>query len=188
MNKEFYRVFSLIFYRPDRDFLRYLKSNFLADVCQYLGDDATAGFSRFLDEHQGEDENEFFNTLAVEYTRLFVNGLPKVPCPPYESVYREGTVMGESTLAVKARYSEAGLQVVDNFADLPDHVAVELEFLCYLQSKGDKEKHDSFVRDHLSQWVPAFSEAINRDGELLFYKHAARVLAQTITGMAQRAS
>ncbi len=187
MNTEFYRTFSLIFHRPDRDFTQYLRSGFLTDI-QCLGDEAIAGFSRFLDEHQGQDDDEFFNTLAVEYTRLFINGMPRATCLPYESVYREGTVMGASTLAVKARYSQAGLQVLDGFGDLPDHVAVELEFLYYLLDKGDGEAHDSFLRDHLSQWVPAFSEAIDQNGQLFFYRHAARVLAQTVGQVALRAS
>ena len=63
--------------------------------------------------------------LRVEYNRLFV-GPGKLPCPPYESVYRTdrvegeiGTLMGPSALDVKNRYAEAGLEISKKLQGLP---------------------------------------------------------------------
>lgn len=181
--KEFYRLFSLLFHRPDREIVRYLRSGFVEDI-QFLGVEAVAGFSRFVDAHREKDDEAFYYLLAVEYTRLFVNAVPRVPCPPYESVYREGATMGESTIAVLSRYQEGGLEVQRNFHDLPDHVAVELEFLHYLLTKGDTQAHDRFVREHSSRWVSAFSSAVADNDRIGFYRHAAAILDRMIMELA----
>lgn len=184
MDKEVYRIFSLIFHRPDPAFARYLRSGFLTDI-QFLGNDVVAGFADFINEHTKLDDEEFFELVSVEYTRLFVNAVPNVPCPPYESVYREGMLMGLCTQAVLNGYQEVGLKILDDFHELPDHLAVELEFLYYVSAKGDQAAHDSFLREHLSTWMPAFGQAVQEKGRLTFYKLAAAVLVQTVSGAAR---
>lgn len=175
MNKEFCRIFSLIFHRPDREFTRYLRNGFIKDI-EFLDNDAIAGFSNFLEENRDKDDEEFYNLIAVEYTRLFITAIPGLPCPPYESIYREDTVMGNSTLGVIDSYSRAGLKVMENFHDLPDHIAVELEFLYYLASNENTEAYDSFIREHFSKWVPKFCEEVEKNDRVGFYRNAARVL------------
>lgn len=179
MNKEFYKTFSLIFHRPDREFGRYLRNGFINDI-RFLDSDAVAGFSSFLKENTDKDTETFYRMLAVEYTRLFINAAPKMPCPPYESVYREGTVMGDSTLDVIESYNKEGLRVMENFHDLPDHVAVELEFLYYLMNNGNVEAHDSFMQKHFSEWVPVFCGKVETNDSSGFYSLAAKVLKRFI--------
>ena len=175
MSKEFYKLFSLIFHRPDREFAVYLRDGFIDDIIRFL-DGAVTGFSAFLEENREKDDDEFYKTLAVEYTRLFTNAIPAVPCPPYESIYREDIIMGNSTLC----YNNAGLKVVEKFHDLPDHVAVELEFLYYLANYGYTEAHDSFMGEHFSRWVPRFCEEVEKNDRTGFYRHAARVLREFV--------
>jgi len=71
--------------------------------------------------------------LQVEYARLFV-GPFHVEAPPYGSVYLEtnGRLMGESTIAVKKFYQKYGLELDQDFSELPDHISAELEFVYYL--------------------------------------------------------
>ena len=46
--------------------------------------------------------------------------------------------MGDSTMAVLALYREGGFHVAEAFTEMPDHVAVELEFLYLLNARlGD---------------------------------------------------
>lgn len=73
--------------------------------------------------------------LAVEHARLFV-GPFELEAPPYGSIYLdEGRrVMGDSTLAVINAYADEGLVLDDQFGEMPDHIAAELEFLHYLAS------------------------------------------------------
>lgn len=180
MNKEFYKIFSFIFHRPDREFARYLRDGFIKDI-EFLICDAVTGFSRFLEETKEKSDEEFYSLLAVEYTRLFINATPKVPCPPYESMYRENVIMGGSTLDVIDSFSRAGLKVAGNFSDLPDHVAVELEFLYYLMDCGYTQEYASFMKEHFSTWVPKFCEEVEKNDRIGFYRHAARILRESIT-------
>ena len=164
---------------PDREFAGYLRNGFMEDI-RFLDSDLIAGFSDFLKDNRGKDDEGFYNTLAVEYTRLFINATPKVPCPPYESMYRENVIMGDSTLDVMDSFSRAGLKVAGNFRDLPDHVAVELEFLYYLMNSGHSEEHISFMKEHFSTWVSKFCQDVEKNDRIGFYRHAAMILREFI--------
>ena len=90
----------------------------LADVAELIG----RGFAA-----SGGDE------LLVDYTRLFL-GPVDILAKPYGSVWldADAPLMGDSTMAVLQHYEDAGFEVDEGFRDLPDHVAVELEFLYVL--------------------------------------------------------
>jgi nitrate reductase assembly molybdenum cofactor insertion protein NarJ len=97
-----------------------------------------------------------FNTvdladLQTEYTRLFVNSYPTLPCPPYESFYREGTVYGNTVNEVVALYGQQGLEYTYQ-GEPPDHISAELDFLA---ETGSKE-----FLDRMQQWVPEFTARI----------------------------
>ena len=134
--------------------------------------------------------------LSKEYLRLFV-GPGRVQCPPYESVHREdrpilerGLVMGPSTADVRHRYAEAGLVLPKNFTDLPDHIAVEMEFMHFLcaeklksveqgnlqESAKRKKMEQEFLREHLEHWVERFSDCVLKSTNLSFYESAAKLL------------
>lgn len=179
MTKEFYKILSLIFHRPDREFTGYLRDGFIKDI-GFLNSNDVAGFSSFIEQNGRKSDEAFYEMLAVEYTRLFITAFPELPCAPYESIIRENTVMGNSTLEVLESYGNAGLKVMENFRDLPDHVAVELEFLYHLASSKNMEAHDEFMREHVSRWVPKFCELVEKNDRSGFYKHAAKVLRKFI--------
>jgi len=134
--------------------------------------------------------------LKKEYLRLFV-GPGHVKCPPYESIYRQdrpplekGLVMGPSTADVRRRYAEADLVLAKNFNDLPDHIAVEMEFMHFLcaeelraleegnlqESTRRREMQLEFLREHLKPWVDRFAECILRSTSSSFHKSAAILL------------
>jgi len=138
--------------------------------------------------------------LRLEYNRLFV-GPRMLPCPPYESVYREdrepderGTLMGPSVWDVKKRYSEAGLAISKDFMDYPDHVAVELEFmdfLCSRESFATAEKKEEeralwqsrekeFLESHIRKWTGVFSEKVLKSTDSPFYRTAASFLKEHV--------
>jgi len=134
--------------------------------------------------------------LTKEYLRLFV-GPGHVKCPPYESIYRQdrpllekGLVMGPSTADVRRRYAEAELVLAKNFNDLPDHIAVEMEFMHFLcaeelraleegncqEATRRREMQQEFLREHLEPWVDRFAECILRSTSSSFHKSAANLL------------
>ncbi|MCF8128045.1 MAG: molecular chaperone TorD family protein [Deltaproteobacteria bacterium] len=110
--------------------------------------------------------------LQNQYVSLFINALPEVPCPPFGSVYLEGTVMGESTVEVRKLYAKYGLAT----DEIPDHIAVELEFLRFLADPkvhADPADYQTLLA-HLRNWTPGFLERINQNDPSGFYKAVSR--------------
>jgi TorA maturation chaperone TorD len=134
--------------------------------------------------------------LTVEYARLFV-GPFGLKAPPYGSVYLDNdrTVMGPSTMETISFYEEEGLVRDKEFHELPDHIAVELEFMYYLSyrraealQKGDSEvaeayrlKQEQFRTRFLEKWVPSFCDHIKAETDNGFYS----ALAGCLNGLVQ---
>lgn len=127
-------------------------------------------------------------TLLVDYTRLFIG--PSQPAAmPYASFWLtdDQSMRHEATLAVLAFYEQGGFDVSDDFRELPDHVAAELEFLYLLifslnQARlgGNAEElaaadalHRRFAAEHLAAWIGAFADAIRAGAETVFYRELA---------------
>lgn len=127
--------------------------------------------------------------LKVDYSKLFV-GPYRLLAPPYGSVYLEGErkIMGNSTLDVRNRYREAGVDISAAFKEPPDHIAAELEFMHYLILKeieairnGDfksalqyLQKQKRFLKNHLGVWVSEFTNSVEAKAETEFFKHLAK--------------
>lgn len=128
------------------------------------------------------------DSLAVEHARLFIGPFQLV-APPYGSLYLDDarTVMGDSTARVVAFYHASGLHLADDFHELPDHFAVELEFMSYLAFKqreaeiaGDQDEvtrglglQVEFLERFLLPWLEPFTSTIITDGEAPFYQAIA---------------
>ena len=130
--------------------------------------------------------------LEVEYNRLFVGpGMPRVY--PYESLYRDsaGLVMGPSAGEVLQAYRRSGLAINTAFRDLPDHIAVELEFmarLCFEEARAGsagradlalrlKQEQRLFLNAHLASWLPALCERVIRETTSTMYRGVAEIAA-----------
>ena len=135
-------------------------------------------------------EANVLSELKLEHLRLFV-GPGRVPCPPYESVYREdvpadqrGLLMGPAAADVRNRYRAAGLDMAAGHVDLPDHMGTELEFMHFQCQKeldawtaGEEAQAQvwvvgqrSFLADHLKVWTPAFCDALTAATENALYR------------------
>lgn len=140
--------------------------------------------------------------LEKDYTRLFVSAHPGVVAPPYSSVYLDGSgqVWGASTAEVVNCYRAAGLDIADEFNDIPDHIAAELEFVSYLigeQQKDDEgvaapdseldEIERQFLDGHLFKWAPAFFGRVAEHAETTFYRRAASIARQFVAWDARHA-
>lgn len=132
------------------------------------------------------------SSLNTEYHRLFI-GPYKLAAPPYASLYLEAepAIMGRSTLEVLRLYEEAGFVLSPSFRDLPDHIVAELEFMALLCEREQKARQGrdisevalviareaTFLKHHLSRWIPRFSSRILAATEMPFYR-ALALLAQ----------
>lgn len=148
--------------------------------------------------HERLNRQTALRELEIEYTRLFVNAYPGIPAPPYGSIYLEtdGLVWGDTTVDVLNIYTEAGLRISDDFHDVPDHIAAELEFVWYLlrEELKAKEEEDSerglkmssiqrqFLTGHLLKWAPSFLDKVIENTRSLFYQEVS-VLAKEFIKM-----
>ncbi|MBI3326442.1 MAG: molecular chaperone TorD family protein [Nitrospinae bacterium] len=133
---------------------------------------------------------------ATRAHALFV-GPHTLPCPPYESVYQEPSwsVMGETTLEVRHAYEAAGFTLETDIGELPDHVAVELEFLARLSEEeavawtvDDEAKalqwleHEhAFLERHLGAWLPTLTARVTAATISPFYRSLARTAQAFVT-------
>ncbi len=137
----------------------------MADVCEAAAESIRKMVKQFKDAANLEQ-------IRVDFAKLFV-GPYTLLAAPYGSVYldSERKMMGDSTLDVRSRYHDAGLDTAKNFKDAPDHISAELEFMYFLIFKeieafagsdietamGFIQQQKSFLEDHLLAWVPEFA-------------------------------
>jgi putative dimethyl sulfoxide reductase chaperone len=127
-------------------------------------------------------------TLLVDYTRLFLGPIDAL-AKPYGSSWLAAPAQTEDNPppAVLEIYSEGGFDIDDEFQELPDHVAVELEFLyllAFTQSQARQEGNSEvlaasealqkrFLDEHLGAWISPFAAAVKSGAETAFYRELA---------------
>ncbi len=129
--------------------------------------------------------------LEKDYTRMFFASKPRLAYL-FESVYREGKLLQESTFEIARLYADAGLKLTEDFRLPPDHVAVELEFLSFLvfkeiegTKKEDKKQIDfarelqeRVVKEHLRLFAQNIGEKVTEHARTSFYRTVALVLKE----------
>lgn len=167
-----YRLLSALYYQPSIEMKPLLVN--LKEWVELIFPVAVADVILMQEYLEGQEED--ITKLLVDYARLFV-GPFSVIAPPYGSVYleKERKVMGDTTLAVRGFYQEAGLELGADQRDLPDHIAIELEFLYYLLFQGYDELYKRFLQEHLGNWVRNFGEVVEMNAKTEFYRCLARI-------------
>ncbi len=164
----------------------------------FLGEIAVRAAARdnddllLLAEHAGRaarDEGLSIDLLR-EYTFL-LRGLREGegPPPPYESLYREKRLMGDSTAHVMRHYHAAGFGDIVPEAGPQDHVGVELRFLsllCYHEHLALNDgaidraleltaRQRRFLDQQPLRWVDELCACIEDASRLPFYASVARL-------------
>ena len=183
-----YRLLSACYYQPDDAFLE-------EDVFSQLKTAlAKASPGGVIDAAALDDcfKSSGVDVLLLDYSQLFL-GPFEILAKPYGSVYLDGEkiVMGDSTMQALELYREGGFDVAEDFLEMPDHIAVELEFLYLLSfhiGKGSDDEErarmtalkQKFLEEHLGRWVGALSEAIGKGAQTDFYKRLANLTEQFV--------
>lgn len=172
-----------------------------ADEALNLGAGQTiADMRAFVSQYAGDSET-LLTDLQIEHTYLFINAVPHVPAPPYESAYAgQGLLMGEPVSQVLQTYREAGLVMRQDYEALPDHIAAEAEFMSYLVQQvaeacqlGYGEEADvwqarqrAFLAEHLLCWGPPFLAKVATSARQPFYRLLATVTEAFLYAEARR--
>ena len=141
----------------------------------------------------GETPEDLLLALEKDYTRMCFTSKPRLVYL-FESVYREGKLLQDSTFRMARLYHAAGLKPVGDFRLPPDHIAMELEFLAYLHhqhgqalASADDEKAAyareliaQTLEEHLRPFGAALAGRMDHHDEHPFYRDMARCLAAVL--------
>ncbi len=189
--RNIYHALSAGFYIPEKDnlsseYAEEFSKNFQALDARAEAQEYVEGLAEAIAAYDDLEE------LMIEYSKLFL-GPDKLLAPPYGSYYMDDKVtMGESTREVMDIYEKLELELSDSFKDLPDHIALELNFLAYLteQQLLLSEEHDSedsgenvlkwqkyFLENYLVPWYESFVDRIKDNFDSEYYDRLADLLA-----------
>lgn len=170
--------------------------NFLSAV---FGDPPTADLLTAAGEMLRDLPPATLDELHQAFTRLLI-GSGKGYAPPYASVYLHPTsdskprLWGVEAIAVEAVYRECGLSIVPGWPRVPDHLALELQFMQHLCAReanaitgGEledaarwRELQQAFLRDHLWSWLPRFVRRLSEVRAHHFYLALANFMLEFI--------
>ncbi len=180
------RLLAACYYQPGPEFAEENVFDSLLAAATCIQPELAAYAKRLGEDYSAEGDE----ALLLDYTRLFL-GPNQIIAKPYGSVWLEGgnTVMGESTMAVLKLYEEGGFGMREDFREVPDHIAVELEFL-YLLTYRENEAHrygdlhaqqakadlrQRFLDNHLGRWVMPFTSAVVAGAQCSYYRQLAEL-------------
>jgi len=133
-------------------------------------------------------ELDRIKSLEVDYSKLFL-GPFRLLAPPYGSVYLDsgGRVVGESTINIRNFYLDEGIDI--NIKEMPDHIAIELEFMYYLINKEinaindgnddrlgkSRNKQLYFLNEYVCCWISQFCRKVRDNSKTDFYKYLSEL-------------
>ncbi|MDD2926433.1 molecular chaperone [Rhodoferax sp.] len=178
------RFLSACFYEPAPEFAEEKLFDSILLAAQRLGPEWADAARKLGTAFAAQD----LQTLLVDYTRLFL-GPVNALAQPYGAFWLKAPEPSDDNPppAVLQLYSEGGFDIDDEFSELPDHVAVELEFLYLLsfnanraQAAGElealaatKQLQRRFLSEHLGAWIDPFAAAVQASAETDFYRELA---------------
>lgn len=175
---DFARFLAALYYEPGPEIAEERVFESLALAAELAAPTLAEGVARLAQAFALASIDE----LRIDYTRLFL-GASSEYTRPYASSWLGGTSADALDL-----YAEAGIDVDLEFADLPDHVAVELEFLYrLLLAPGAPGLRRRFVVEHLARWLPPFLEAVEKGAGTAFYAELACLTRAFLVEEMQRA-
>jgi len=185
-----YRILSLGFAYPEREILDFLRERLagkLKESLRFLPESYREGLAPAMESL--ERARVFADELEGEYERLFRAELLSTP---YETEYdpMASVRKGQELADILGFYRAFGLGPSKRRKELPDHIAVELEFMSLLLQKeayarlnGWSEKVEvsidaqrKFLRDHLAIWVFNFCDRVEQNSRLELYRSLGGLL------------
>jgi TorA maturation chaperone TorD len=189
---DFCRFLAVCYYEPGPEFAEEKLFESMVAVASLVDAGFAAGARRLAEAFAAVGLEE----LLIDYTRLFLGPI-EAPAMPYGSVWlgTDKDLMRESTMAVLALYEEGGFEIAEDFRELPDHVAAELEFLYVLlfrESRGGGDEvaalKKRFLAEHLGRWTGPFTDAVKAGAQCAFYRELGDLTNRFVASEARRAT
>lgn len=178
--KTAYKIFSRLFYYPGGEIARLLYGGVIGEWLEHIlpGKEAERLQSWVASR---SSEADLLEALQVEYTHLFITAYPKLPAPLYKSYYTEKELFGADARNLMDIYQQYHFKVSPHMTEMPDHLAIILEFIYRLLEKeaGDFPLKD-FAISGLTDWLPQLAKRIEENASLPFYPSLIRLLQEFI--------
>lgn len=148
----------------------------------------------YLSNHNPGSIEKHFENLHWDYTRMFI-GPFEIQAAPWESFYvtKERLLFQRTTMDVRKLYKKYGFQTAQTNIEADDHIGLELDFLFHLNqlciTSGESrtetsireimyllEEQQSFLDDHLEEFVPRFSDLVIEHADTGMFKGMAKLL------------
>ena len=174
MNAELYLSFAAVFHRPNQEVSDHLEE--LIDLWSEVIPDIEELVQKLRTFcHQFPPGEQRLNALWEHYIPLFETGA--VEASPYASVYlgKEGLVLGKEAFNVQQFYANCGYVMGTESGELPDHLAVELEFCSLLARNGQDESLKDFEKKHLAPFLNCILPRIKNSSRPV-YSEVATIL------------
>lgn len=137
------------------------------------------------------ENGEPLERIHWDYTRMFI-GPYRLPAPIWESAYtnKDGLLFQNETREVRLHYLKYAFLPVQYQKEADDHLGLELDFMYQLScmtrdkyAEGDTlalmellTDQETFLREHLRNWLPAFIGLVEESAETSFYKGVVALL------------
>ncbi len=185
------RFLAACYYEPGPEFAEEKLFDSMRDAAGRIDADLAASARRLgeLFATEGHDN------LLLDYTRLFLGPIQPL-AKPYGSVWMsaDSSLMGDTSMAVVELYDEGGFEIAEDFRELPDHIAAELEFLYLLNFRQNQARRtgdgqaletitalrDRFLAGHLGRWAGPFTAAVVAGAKSAFYRELAGLTARFV--------
>ena len=184
--QELCRFLAGCYYEPGAEFAEERLFESIAAAAQRISPELAGHAQRLAAAFTAADLQD----LLVDYTRLFL-GAPQALAKPYASVWLtdDPELMQESVVELQKLYAQGGFAMDEDFRDLPDHVAVELEFLYLLNFQLNQARaaddsaavqavevlRTAFLVGHLGRWLGGFILAVHDNAQSDFYRELAEL-------------
>jgi TorA maturation chaperone TorD len=185
------RFLAACYYQPGPEYAEEKVFDSMRDAATRIHPELAAHARRLGEEFSAAGPD----SLLLDYTRLFL-GPNHIIANPYGSAWMSGekTLMQDSTLAVEELYQEGGFEIDEDFRELPDHIAAELEFLYLLIYRENEARRNDdpealtamaslrkrFLGEHLGSWVGPFTTAIKAGAKSVFYRELAELTGRFV--------
>lgn len=188
------RLLAACYYEPGPEFAEERLLDSIVDAARRIDPVLAAGAERLKAAFASESSD----VLLVDYAHLFLGPVGTL-AQPYESAWiaQESEALMDSTQALLELFADGGFEVDEQFRDLPDHIAVELEFLYTLRfriaaaiASGDQAAIDgaralqwNLLEQHLGLWLGDFRQAVEAGAECRFYRELADLTVRFVAAV-----
>ncbi len=118
--------------------------------------------------------------VQSSYADLFVSSGRGLTAPPYVGYAIDDELMGPSAQVLGAGFADHGIELKDDWNDLPDHVAAVAEGGLYLLGAGRAQPALELLQGYLAPWFERYASAIETNDASGFYGPVSRFLHHAI--------